>query len=66
MERKYADLQEQLNIEMRQGHKACLRLNGLIRKLNSLKAFVQAKKDDAKSQLEEYVNKLSECLLEFR
>lgn len=51
---------------LRQGQRECLHLNGLIRKLKSGQAMLMMKKDKAKKELESYVNKMSESLIEFK
>ena len=59
-------LQEELNQMLRHAQRECLHVKGLIRKLKSAQALLHMRKDEAKKDLEGYVNKLSESLIEFR
>ncbi|XP_060592289.1 uncharacterized protein LOC132747003 isoform X2 [Ruditapes philippinarum] len=60
------ELQEEVNQMLRHGQRECLHLKGLIRKVKSAQALLKMRKDEAKKDLEGYVNKLSESLIDFR
>ena len=49
-----------------QGRKSSIDLNKKIRKLKSVKAYLRSEKDRVKHELNDYVNKMVENLLDFK
>lgn len=60
------ELHEELGVKLRQARKECIHINGLIRKLRSLKAILRFNKETAFNDLDAFVEKMYENLKAFR